>query len=87
MAIPHPPDSAAVRLVTPECEAPDCSVSGDQYTMVRCRGCKGWFCPEHVAAQEGVTLVRPAPGTLLGLAYYEGLCYACLQARQRSTRH
>jgi hypothetical protein len=85
MALPQPPHSAAVTLITPECEAPDCSVGGDQYTMVRCRGCQAWFCPEHIVAQEGVTLVRPAPSTLRGLAYYQGICRACLEARQRST--
>jgi hypothetical protein len=87
MAIIQPAHLAGVTFITPECEAPDCSVSGDQYTMVRCRGCKAWFCPEHVAVQEGVTLVRPAPRTLLGLAYFEGLCHVCLEAQQRSTCH
>lgn len=70
MAIPQPPHSAAVTLITPECEFLDCGVGGDQYTKVRCRGCQAWFCP--------------APSTLKGLANYEGLCLACLQVQQRS---
>ncbi len=36
-------------LLTPECDAPGCSVAGDQYTMIRCRGCGAWFCPDHIA--------------------------------------
>lgn len=44
MAISQPPHSAAVTLlIAPECEVPDCSVGGDQYSMVRCLGCKAWF--------------------------------------------
>lgn len=53
--------SSAATLITPECEAPGCSVDGDQYT-----------------------LVHPAPRTLAGLAYYQGICVPCQQARQRT---
>jgi hypothetical protein len=73
----------ASTLITPECDAPGCDVAGDQYTMVRCRGCGAWFCPEHIAGEEGVTLVRPRGRALSGLAYYQGSCVPCLQARQR----
>lgn len=71
-------------LITPECDAPGCGVAGDQYTMIRCRGCGAWFCPEHVAAEEGVTLVRPASRALSGLAFYQGICVPCQQARQQA---
>jgi hypothetical protein len=74
----------APTLITPECDAPGCGVAGDQYTMVRCRGCGAWFCPEHIAGEEGVTLVRPRGRALSGLAYYQGICVPCLQARQRT---
>jgi hypothetical protein len=73
----------APTLITPECDAPGCDVAGDQYTMVRCRGCGAWFCPEHIDAAEGVTLVRPRSQALTGLAYYEGICIPCQPARQR----
>ena len=73
-------------LITPECAARACGVAGDQYTMVRCRGCEAWFCAEHIAAEEGVTLVRTVSRALNGLAYYQGICVPCQQARQR-TRH
>ena len=69
-------------LLTPECDAPGCSVAGDQYTMIRCRGCGAWFCPDHIAAAEGVTLVRPPAPAPRGLAYYQGRCVFCQQARQ-----
>jgi hypothetical protein len=74
----------APTLITPECDAPGCDVAGDQYTMVRCRRCGAWFCPEHIAADQGVTLVRSARRALSGLAYYQGLCVPCQQARQRT---
>ena len=82
MVLPQSHHASAATLITPECEAPGCSVSGDQYTMVRCRGCGAWFCSEHIAAEEGVTLVRPARRVLRNLAYYEGICLACQQERQ-----
>jgi len=69
-------------LLTPECDAPGCSVAGDQYTMIRCRSCGAWFCPDHIAAAEGVTLVRPPDPAPRGLAYYQGRCVTCQQARQ-----
>jgi hypothetical protein len=53
--------------------------------MIRCRVCYAWFCSEHIAAEVDVTLIRPAP-RVLGLAYYQGICLACEQERQRS-RH
>jgi hypothetical protein len=84
MTLPQSIHSSAATLITPECEAPGCSVGGDQYTMVHCRGCGAWFCSEHIAAQEGVTLVRPAPRALSGLAYYQGICVPCQQARHRT---
>jgi len=71
-------------LITPECGAPGCSVAGDQYTMVRCGGCHRWFCPEHIDTEEGVTLMRPARPALRGLAYYQGSCALCQQARQQA---
>jgi hypothetical protein len=86
MTFPQALHSPAITLITPECDAPGCSISGDQYTMVHCGGCGGWFCPEHIAAQEGVTLVRPAPRALRHLAYYQGLCGPC-QREQPRTHH
>jgi hypothetical protein len=81
----HGNESSPV-LITPECDAPGCGVAGDQYTMVRCRGCGGWFCVKHIAAAEGVTLVRTVRRALNGLAYYQGSCVPCLQARERIQR-
>src|SRR5258708_27868384 len=46
-------------LLTPECAAPGCSVAGDQYPMIRCRGCGAWFCPDHIPPPDAVRLVRP----------------------------
>jgi hypothetical protein len=54
--------------------------------MVRCRGCGGWFCAEHIAMEEGVTLVRPAPRVLKDLAYYQGICSACQQECPQTNR-
>jgi hypothetical protein len=73
-------------LITPECDASGCGVAGDQNTMVRCRRCAAWFCPEHIDAAEGVTLIRPIRLALGGLAYYQGICVPCQQAHQR-TQH
>ena len=81
MTTPQVPHSSAAILLTPECEAPGCHAAGDQYTMVRCRGCGGWFCTDHIDAQEGVTLVHPVPRVLKDLAYYQGICLACRQGR------
>jgi hypothetical protein len=83
MVLPQPLHSSVATLITPECEAHGCGVSGDQYTMIRCRECSAWFCSEHIAADAGVTLIRPAP-RVLGLAYYQGICLACQQERQRT---
>jgi hypothetical protein len=77
MTTPQVPHSPAAILLTPECEASGCHVAGDQYTMIRCRGCGGWFCNDHIDAQEGVTLIHLAPQVLRGLAYYQGICQAC----------
>jgi hypothetical protein len=84
MTFPQSLHVPATTLMTPECEAPGCSVASDQYTMVRCRGCGGWFCPEHIDAQEGVRLVRPVVRALHGLAFYQGVCVPCHQADQRT---
>jgi hypothetical protein len=86
MVLPESFHATAATLITPECEAPGCSVSGDRYTMVRCRGCSAWFCSEHIAAEEGVTLIRPAPRVLQSLAYYQGICRAC-QVQRQQTHH
>jgi hypothetical protein len=50
--------------------------------MVRCRGCGAWFCPEHIDAAEGARLVRLGGAKLKDLAYYQGICVACHQARK-----
>jgi len=68
-------------LLTPECEASGCHVAGDQYTMVRCGECGGWFCTYHIDAQEGVTLIHPAPRVLKSTAYYQSICLACRQGQ------
>jgi hypothetical protein len=86
MTFPQSVHVPATTLITPECEAPGCGVSGDQYTMVHCHACGAWFCPDHIAAEEGVTLVCPAPRALSCLAFYEGICVPCQLDRQR-TRH
>ena len=81
MTTPQVPHASTAILLTPEREAPGCHVAGDQYTMVRCRGCGGWFCTDHIDAQESVTLVHPAPRVLRGLAYYQGICTVCRRGR------
>lgn len=83
---PTPTPTPIPTLITPDCNAHGCGVAGDQYTMVRCRDCGAWFCGDHIAAEEGVTLERPAGRALSGLAYYQGTCVACRQTHQR-TRH
>src|SRR5262249_21173745 len=55
-------------LLTPECNAEARRVPGDQYTMVHCRGCGAWCCPEHITAAAGVSRVRLPDRTLRGLA-------------------
>jgi len=84
MALLRTGDLPTPTLLTPECDAPGCSVAGDQYTMVHCRSCGAWFCPDHIAAAEGVTLMCPPDPALRGLAYYQGRCVSCQQARQRT---
>ena len=81
MTTPQLPYSSSPMLITPECEASGCYVAGDQYTMVRCRDCGGWFCTDHIAAQEGVTLIHPVSRVIRGLAYYQGICLTCRQGR------
>ena len=76
MTTPQLPHLPAAMLLTPECGAPGCHVAGDQFTMVRCRGCGGWFCTDHIA-QEDVTLIYLAPRVLKDLAYYQGMCQTC----------
>jgi hypothetical protein len=46
--------------------------------------CEAWLFPEHIGAQEVVTPARPAPSARSGLDHYQGLCRACLEARQWS---
>jgi hypothetical protein len=77
---------ASITLLTPECEAPGCHIAGDQFTMVRCCRCKSWFCPDHIAAEEGITLERSDPRALVAFTYYQGLCVPCQQVERR-TRH
>jgi hypothetical protein len=66
-------------ILTSECGAPGCRVTGDQYTMVSCRACGHWFCADHIDAASGATLVRLG-AALSGLAYYRGLCASCRRA-------
>jgi hypothetical protein len=68
---------AAPTVITPECHARGCSVSGDQYTMVRCRRCDAWFCPDHIDPAEGVRLVTHHRAPLVGLTVYIGICRTC----------
>jgi hypothetical protein len=80
----HP--ASAPILITPECHAPGCHADGDQFTMVLCCECGAWYCPEHIAAGEGVRLVKRLAAPLTGLTYYVGICQACAQTSQ-STSH
>ena len=70
-------------LITPECAASGCSAAGDQYTMVRCRSCGAWVCPEHIAAEEGITLSRYSLSASSDLRYYQGLCLSCAPDRDQ----
>jgi hypothetical protein len=76
---------AASTLITPECDAPGCNVTGDQDTMVRCRRCRGWFCPEHIDVEEGVALIRLTGSAHSSLSYYRGTCASCHQAYERTS--
>ena len=71
-------------LITPECSASGCPAAGDQYTMVHCRVCGAWVCPEHTAAEEGVTLRRYGRQAPRDLRYYQGLCLSCATDRDRN---
>lgn len=64
-------------LIAPECHAPDCHYDGDQYTMIKCRSCEQWFCPDHIDAQETVQLIKTVDPTFQGISYYVGLCLGC----------
>jgi predicted nucleic-acid-binding Zn-ribbon protein len=69
-----------IMVITPAhlvCHEHSCAVEGDKYTMVRCRRCGEWFCPDHMDLDgEGVTMIRllsdPKRKT-----YYQGMCLAC----------
>lgn len=67
----------ATTLIIPRCQAHGCSVAGDQYTMVRCRKCDGWYCSDHIAIHETVRLITVAAGPAKGLSYYVGICARC----------
>lgn len=67
-------------LITPACDVPGCTVAGDQYTMVRCRTCGAWVCPQHIAPEEGVTLRHYGRHAPRDLQYYQGLCVRCAPA-------
>jgi hypothetical protein len=73
----------APTLITPECGARGCGTTGDQYTMIHCRRCAHWFCPDHISAEEAVALVHSHRAPIHGLSYYQGLCVPCQQARRR----
>lgn len=68
-------------LITPECGSAGCNVTGDQYTMVRCRACGHWVCTEHTAAEEHVELRKAGNLEGASVAYYQGLCRACYSTR------
>jgi hypothetical protein len=77
------PSHTATIVITPECRARGCSVSGDQYTMVRCRRCDAWFCPDHIDPAEGVRLVTHHCAPLVGVAFYIGTCQTCQRHTQK----
>ena len=64
-------------LLTPECGAQGCTVEGDQYSMVRCHVCAGWFCAEHISADEPVRIAHVDARLAPGLTYYSGICPTC----------
>jgi hypothetical protein len=74
---------AAPIVITPECHAHGCSISGDQYTMVRCRRCDAWFCPDHIDPAEGVRLITHHSAPLVGVAFYIGMCQTCRRRAQK----
>ena len=64
-------------LIAPECHASGCHHDGDQYTMIKCRQCQHWYCPEHVDMSETARLITLADPKLQNLSYYLGLCFSC----------
>ena len=64
-------------LIAPECHASGCHHGGDQYTMVKCRACGHWFCPEHLLSDDGARSVTLVDSGMRGLSYYQGHCAAC----------
>jgi hypothetical protein len=71
-------------LITPECGSSGCSITGDQYTMVHCRACGHWFCADHTAPEDPVELKRAGDVQGAHVAYYQGLCHACHEARAQA---
>lgn len=72
----------APTLIAPECHAPGCHHDGDQYQMVKCRGCGHWFCPEHLASEDDRRDIALVNSGVRGLAYYMGSCPSCRQQLQ-----
>ncbi len=70
-------DQPAPTVIAPECHVQGCHYDGDQYTMVKCRSCDHWFCPEHLGSNETVRRVSMVDTGLPGLSYYLGLCAEC----------
>jgi hypothetical protein len=69
-------------LISPECAMLGCTAEGDQYMMVRCRACGGWFCQDHIQVDEGVRVQTVHLSRVGNLAYYAGICVRCSHARQ-----
>mgnify|MGYP001225731997 CR=1 FL=1 len=76
--IPQPTTHTPL-LLTPECGAADCTIEGDQYSMVRCHVCSGWFCADHISPDEPVRVVHMDARLAPGLTYYSGICATCRQ--------
>lgn len=76
-----PPTTHGPLLLTPPCGAQGCATEGDQYSMVRCHVCSGWFCAEHIADDEPVRVVRVDVRLAPGLFYYAGVCAGCRQQK------
>jgi hypothetical protein len=77
---------ATPTLITPECAMPGCSEDGDQFTMVRCRACGAWYCPDHIQQDAGVRMLPLQSAQVAksgSLSHYVGLCVRCHQAQQR----
>lgn len=70
-------------LITPECGTQGCSVTGDQYTMVRCRGCNRWYCADHTATEDLVEVKHTHDANTGDITFYQGLCRSCHDARAR----